>query len=225
MVKFGDISAALVPHGLLVRGGFHPTTGDTISGQTVLLIGNAGPAMWRKFSQMREADGPNALDAWTCRTLDPVAATFGAQAIYPFDGPPYAPFLKWAERAEPVYASPIGMTIHPGYGLWHAYRGVFIFAERVELPAPVDVDRASPCLECADQPCLSTCPVDAFEPNRDDVSERYDVNACAAHLRNPAGADCMAQGCRARRACPVGRDFRYAPAQAAFHMEAFLRNR
>ncbi|MBT5110456.1 MAG: 4Fe-4S dicluster domain-containing protein [Rhodospirillaceae bacterium] len=217
MATYDDIAAALAPHGFMARGGFHPTGGDNISGETVLIIGNAGPAMWRRFSRTDGPDAPDALDAWTRRILDPVAAAFGARALYPFDGPPYAPFLKWAAKAEPVFASPVGMTIHPEYGLWHAYRGAFIFAEKLELPSPVE--HASPCLDCADQPCLSTCPVDAFK------TDRYDVESCATHLRNPAGADCMAQGCRARRACPVGQDFRYAPDQAAFHMGAFLKNR
>jgi hypothetical protein len=214
MAIYDDISAALTAHGFLARGGFHPTNGDDISGKTVLIIGNAGPAMWRKFSHI---EGTGALDDWTRRILDPIAAMFGAQAIYPFDGPPYAPFLTWAEKAERVYASPIGMTIHGEYGLWHAYRGAFVFAENLDVPPRVG--STSPCLNCADQPCMSACPVDAFVPTR------YDVESCAAHLREPVGADCMAQGCRARRACPVGQNFRYTSAQAGFHMNAFLRNR
>ncbi len=32
----------------------------------------------------------------------------------------------------------------------------------------------------------------------------------------------MDLGCRARRACPVGREYFYDPEQAAFHMRAFL---
>jgi hypothetical protein len=34
----------------------------------------------------------------------------------------------------------------------------------------------------------------------------------------------MEFACLARHACPVGRDYRYAPAQARFHMQSFLRN-
>jgi hypothetical protein len=37
------------------------------------------------------------------------------------------------------------------------------------------------------------------------------------------GAACREGGCLARRACPVGDEFRYLPAQARFHTEAFLR--
>jgi hypothetical protein len=32
----------------------------------------------------------------------------------------------------------------------------------------------------------------------------------------------MSGGCLARRACPVGREYAYDPAQARFHMQAFL---
>jgi len=66
------------------------------------------------------------------------------------------------------------------------------------------------------KPCLSACPVDAFS------GTSYDVAACAAHIGSTAGEDCMAGGCLARRACPVGQAFAYGPAQAQFHMRAFL---
>jgi ferredoxin len=220
MTIYQDIAKALALQGFLARGGFHPTAPDDAPddapGQTILIVGNAGPAMWRAFSKAREEGGPTTLDVWTQRILGPVAATFGARAIYPFDGPPYAPFMRWAMKAEPVHPSPINMTIHPEYGLWHAYRGAFVINERLALPA-LQTNR-SPCLDCADRPCLSACPVDAFS------TATYEVDACAVHVRDPAGADCQSQGCRARRACPIGQDFLYAPDQAAFHMAAFLKN-
>ena len=37
-------------------------------------------------------------------------------------------------RAEAVAPSPLGILIHPDYGLWHAYRGALAFAERLALP-------------------------------------------------------------------------------------------
>jgi len=79
--------------------------------------------------------------------------------------------------------------------------------------------RPSPCDSCASRPCLSACPVGAFG------ADGYDVGACAAHLRRPAGLACMDGGCLARRACPVGGEHAHGPAQAAFHMRAFLRAR
>lgn len=108
------------------------------------------------------------------------------------------------------------MLIHFEFGLWHAWRGVLAFRERFALPAPDEVK--SPCDSCAAQPCLTTCPVDAFRRGN------YDVAACAGHLRSEEGADCMAEGCRSRRACPVGAGYGYNPAQAHFRMRAFLKN-
>ena len=138
---------------------------------------------------------------------------FGASALYPFDGPPYWPFQRWAMRAEPVRPSPLGILIHPRHGLWHAYRAALAFAE--EIPLPPREDAPDLCGECADKPCLAACPVGAFG------AAGYDVGACLEHLRSAAGRDCMTAGCRARRACPVGQQHAYPPAQAAFHMAAF----
>ena len=71
----------------------------------------------------------------------------------------------------------------------------------------------------ADKPCLTTCPVGSLSEGV------YDVPACVAHISSPAGDACLALSCRARRACPVGRDYAYGPDQSRFHMEAFVRAR
>lgn len=221
MTSIQHIAEIVSPHGLIVRGGFYPVAEDGLPGDpaTLIMVGNAGPEMWRAFEAARAAgrcaDSANPLDDWVRDVLSAAAADIGATPLYPFGGPPHLPFQRWAQRAEPVYASPLGVLIHPDYGLWHAYRGALAFAERLELP-PRD-DRPRPCESCADKPCLSACPVEAFAP------EGYDVPLCITHIAAPAGADCMDLGCRARRACPVGRDFIYEPASAAFHMTAFRR--
>ena len=125
----------IAPFGLIVRGGFHPDTSDGVPGNpgTLVLIGNAGPAMWEVFAKEHRG-GPDPLDAWTRTVLGGVAAKLGATALFPFDGPPYLPFQRWAMRAEAVFPSPIGPLIHPEYGLWHAYRGALAFAEALDLP-------------------------------------------------------------------------------------------
>ncbi len=210
-----SIRDALLPHGLMVRGGFHPGPDDGApeDAETIVLIGNAGPAMWRAFAAARP-DGPDPLNGWTRAVLDPIAARFGGVMRYPFDGPPYAPFLAWAKRAEAVFDSPLGMAVHPVHGLWHAWRGALLLPARI-VPPPRRV-APNPCTSCAGRPCLTACPVDAF------AAGGYDVAACAGYLSRPEGADCLARGCLARRACPIGEADRYGPAQAAHHMAAFL---
>ncbi|MGB3582460.1 MAG: ferredoxin, partial [Roseiarcus sp.] len=141
----------------------------------------------------------------------------GALALFPFGGPPFWPFQQWARRSEPVHPSPIGLLIHPRYGLWHSYRGGLGFREALDVPELAAAP--SPCDSCRGRWCLNTCPVGAFS------GADYDVAACAGHLEGPAGEDCMNEGCRARRACPVGAAYVYGPDQASFTMRAFLRVR
>jgi hypothetical protein len=190
---------------------------DHRAARTIVLLGFTGASHWRVFAASPEAaDGaPNPLDRWSRRTIEQLATRFGAQGLYPNDGPPWLPFQQWARRAEGLHASPVGILIHPVWGLWHAYRGALALADS---SAGEPVQRApSPCDACRERPCLSTCPVGAVAPGR------YDVVACRAHVRTEAGRDCLELGCRARRACPVGATHRYAPAEAEFHMRAFVR--
>ncbi len=216
------LARALEAHGWILRGGFEPRAGDGVPpledgrpARTLMMVGNAGPAMWRAFAASPEYDGaPDPLNRWSERIIGAVAAETGAHAFFPFGGPPYLPFVAWAKRAEAVAESPLGILIHPDYGLWHAYRGALAFAEALELPPRAE--RPRPCDTCVERPCLSACPVGAF------AETGYDGAACTGHISAPAGADCMERACGARRACPVGREYVYEPAQARFHMKHFL---
>ena len=220
-----QIAAAAGGVGIAPRGAFHPAVDDDVPplrGRpvgTLALLGFVGRAQWPAFAASPESsDGrANPLDRWSRRVIGELAAEFGAAALYPFEGPPWLPFQRWAMKAEPVHRSALGMLIHPDWGLWHSYRGALAFAERLALPKRVE--RPSPCDACAAKPCLSACPAGAF------TLERYDVGACAAHIRRPAGKECIEFGCRAREACPIGADHRFERGQASFHMRAFLASR
>lgn len=217
------IDQLVAGHGLRRRGGFHPDTDDGapalpsgVSTKTIVLVGNVGGEMWPHFAASPEhaESGAHRLDRWTQRVLTGIALEVGAEALFPFGGPHYLPFQRWAMKAEPVSASPLGILIHPEFGLWHAYRGALAFAERLDLPARPEP--AKPCDSCADQPCLKACPVGAFGAGK------YDVAACAGHLAGPNGTVCMTGSCLARRVCPIGRSHAYNPDQSAFHMQAFV---
>ncbi|MEL0111055.1 MAG: hypothetical protein VW835_04910 [Rickettsiales bacterium] len=214
--SYGALVDLLSGHGLVPRGGFYPAVEDDVPGlpATLVMVGNVGSTMWESFERL-PSDVSDPLDQWSKSVLDAVAGEVGATALYPFGGPPYLPFQRWAQKAEPMSPSPLGILIHPEYGLWHAYRGALAFADELDLPPPDR--RASPCNSCTGKPCLSACPVGAFG------ADGYDVPGCVSHLRTQAGEDCVRLGCRARRSCPVGRSYIYAPRQAAFHMHAFLR--
>lgn len=215
---YEEIGRRLAAHGLLLRSGFHADAGERVldSGEavaTVLLVGHVGSGIWPAFRAARTA-GPDPLDRWSRSVLEEIGEEFGGRTVMPSDGPPYWPFQQWAMRAEPVFPSPLGILIHPVYGLWHGYRGALLFEDRLELPARAA--GASPCETCSDGPCLSACPVKAFSGGG------YDVSACRAHLRSGAGETCLGGSCLARRACPAGAEYHYGEDHARFHMEAFL---
>jgi hypothetical protein len=127
-----------------------------------MMLGWTGGAQWPVFAASGEfADGrAHPLDRWSRRVVGGLAEEFGAVALYPFGGPPFLPFLRWAVKAEGVFPSPIGLLVHPRWGLWHAWRGALAFAERVEVP--VVAGDVSPCEGCA-RYCVTggreACPV------------------------------------------------------------------
>ncbi len=217
------IRAALQPHGLFLRGFVNfgereavPRLSDGRPASSIVLIGNIGSSLWPAFSRWRDAEpdrgGSDPLDTWSKAVIHPIAALADATAWFPSD-PPWQPFQQWAMRAEGLKASPLGILIHPVYGLWHGYRGALGFAEPIiDVPA---AHAPHPCEHCLDKPCLTTCPVGAVH------ADKFDVPACRSHLRTPEGqGGCMAGGCLARAACPVGSDFRYNDEQLRFHMAA-----
>ena len=211
---------AIAASGLVFRGGFYTDTAADahLPKGTLLLIGTVGQAGWREFASSAEAQDcqPNPLDRWSQRLIDGLATRFGGVAFYPFGGPPYQPFQVWAQRAEPVFPSPLGMLVHPVYGLSHSYRGALLVRERLALPAANSMP--NPCESCADRPCLKACPVSAFS------ATGHQLGRCTQHLAS-AGEDCMTVGCLARNACPVGLEFQQAPSQIQFHMQAFYKSR
>jgi hypothetical protein len=220
MLAWAPIVKTIERRGLAAHGAFalqdDERQGELADVATIALVGLAGRRGWAAFSGSPEAEdrGADPLDRWSRRVVGALATELGARALYPFDGPPHWPFQRWAMRAEPMHVSPLGLLIHPTEGLWRGYRGALAFAEPLAVPPPRAA--ASPCETCVARPCLSACPVGAF------TGDGYDVAACAAHLSHPAGRACMEGGCLARRACPVGAERAHEPAEAAFHMRAFL---
>lgn len=219
------VSNSLAAHGLAVAGWFRievadmpPEARPSVAEAPALLIGNRGGAMWKAFSAAPEfGDGaPHPLDRWTLRVIGEIGAglNLSHEMLFPF-GPTLWPFQRWARRAMGIGPSPLGILIHPQFGLWHALRAVIAFPGLgVEIRETEPA--AHPCDDCRDKPCLSACPVGAFE------GSGFAVAACRGHLCRPdREPDCMRLGCLARAACPVGRQWRYRDEQIRFHMRSF----
>jgi hypothetical protein len=174
---------------------------------------SAGSPRSRKTACRRgpASSSSSAMPAPTCSAASP-------RSVPPRRAPWTTGRATWSPPSPPSStqkpSTPLGLNIHPIYGLWHAYRAALLFP--VEFDIPVQSPGPHPCEPCAAKPCLSACPVNAFD------GTSYDVPACASHIATGTGETCMIHGCLARHACPVGQNHAYAPAQAAFHMRAFL---
>ena len=219
----GAVAEALGAHGLILRGGFNfaadeapPPGRSGAAARSVLLVGQAGAAPWphfRRWQRRQPAGLRNPLDTWSREIIDGVAARFGGRGVYPSEKP-FLPFQQWAMRAEGLRPSPLGILMHPEYGLWHAYRGALLFD--VEIPIRAAETVIHLCDACAGKPCLKSCPVDAYR------GEGFAYQACLAHVRGPHGAPCREGGCLDRNACPHGLAYRYPADVQAFHMASFM---
>ncbi|WP_368186395.1 ferredoxin [Aestuariibius sp. HNIBRBA575] len=208
-----DIHAQAKSVGLFVSGIVHRHADDPLPEwvQSIVLFSPDEPDFWPLFRASSEAqDGqPHPLDRWSKRVLGGIATELNGMPFFPSDGPPFMPFIGWAKRSGRAFSAPIGPLVHEQSGLFISYRGAIALSK----PAPQQGQRASPCDTCQ-QPCVTSCPVDAF------ANGQYDVATCKAHLETNAGHTCRTKGCLARRACPIGQGKRH-PAQSAFHMKAF----
>lgn len=212
-MRLEEISERLAPHRLAVFGGFHPGAQDGAPNgtQTLLLIGPAEPGYWAHLTAQPEwHDGrPDPVDRWSRRVIGRLACDLRAKALFPFGGPPFAPFYAWALATGRAWQSPVSLLVHDVAGLMVSYRGALALKQRLELPPA----GPSPCQDCS-RPCETACPVHAL------TASGYDVPACHTHLDTP-GNDCLAAGCRVRRVCPRAQSYGRVAGQSAYHMSMF----
>ena len=148
-VEVGIVFAGIRRIGLVPRGAFlleeGERTGELADLRTIVLAGMVGREGWSAFAASPEASDSHAdpLDRWSRRVIAALAGELGARALFPFGGPPFLPFQQWAQRAEAVHPSPIGILIHPRYGLWHSYRGALGLSEKLAIAEPATV--RAPC--------------------------------------------------------------------------------
>jgi epoxyqueuosine reductase len=205
------IDALLTPHKLTILGAFHAEAADDLPAgtQTLLMIGPA-EGFWPHMTAQPEWGATDPVDRWSRRVIGTIACNLGAKALFPFGGPPYSPFQRWALRTGRMWQSPVRLLVHDVQGLWVSFRGALALKERIDLPdAP-----PRPCDTCS-APCLTACPVGAL------TDAGYDVPACHQFLNTEAGQTCMTDGCIVRRTCPVSQGYARISKQSAYHMRQF----
>ena len=209
-----ELEALLAPHCLEVLGGFAvegPEEGLPSGTRALVMLGPRQPGFWPHLKAQPEWGAPDPVDRWSRRVIGRLACDLGAKALFPFGGPPYHPFYRWALRTGRCWDSPVRLLVHDAQGLWVSFRGALALKQPLEVPVAT-----KPCDTCADKPCLTACPAGALG------GAGYDVPRCHDWL-DTAGETCLSGGCLVRRACPVSQGHARMEEQSAYHMRLFHR--
>ena len=114
-MKLIEITSVIEQSQMVLFGAFYPIDAELVEDinkktKTIVLIGNAGPKMWTNFVKLSSKGITRAgskklglMDQWTYEVVNKMAEKLGCQAVYPFSGPPYYPFQKWALRTTDVW--------------------------------------------------------------------------------------------------------------------------
>lgn len=208
-----QIKALAAAQHLAVLGGFAawPDDGLPSGTKTLLLLGPREPGFWPHLKAQPEWGADDPMDRWSRRVIGTLACDLGAKALFPFGGPPYQPFYRWALKSGRCWESPVRLLVHDVAGLFVSFRGALALKEAVELPPA----GPKPCDTCMEKPCLTACPTGAL------TGAGYDLQNCHSFLDTTAGQDCMTTGCAVRRTCPLSLAYARMPEQSAYHMGQF----
>lgn len=188
--------------------------------RSVVVVGNAGPALWSRVEGWAAARGgveavADPIDEFTAETVPaavtPVLDEAGVRhrIAFPFaSGSELSPsFLDLAATAALGTPSLLGVLLHPVFGPWMALRAAIV--TDVALTAARPAEGFDPCPTCVERACQRACPGGVV---RDPGG--WDFVGCIDH--RIATGDCGAR-CEARVACVIGREHRYGAAALAHH--------
>lgn len=180
----------------------------------LVVVGHAGQRMWQVLAPER-GNSMDPVDDFSKRHSSYFAENYlndaSWQLLYPADL--FFPLNELGELVGWGKPSPLGLGIHPQYGLWWAYRTVFL--TKTELPLTQPAGHAHPCDSCLGKPCITICSATAL-----DTTSGFNVYACADY-RIESDSKC-GQQCLARLACPVGAEHRYKREQINYHYSLSL---
>jgi len=195
--------------------------------RSIVVIGNGGGALWGalKAHVVRHPgwwNRDNPLDDFTREVVErDIAAPIrgsGARCIsvYPFmNNGPTLNFIELGKVAGIAGPSILGVTVHPVYGPWIAFRAALLLDE--ELDSPGDALGFDPCPRCIARTCIPACPANAVS-----LESGWDIPKCLTH-RVEAEPDC-APRCHARAGCVLGPEHRYPDDELAYHQMRALRS-
>lgn len=120
--------------------------------KNLCLIGNGGNTLWKNITDFSIS---NPIDTFSINQMNIFAKSAlsnDIEILFPNDN--YVlPLQKLGRFFNLSHQSPLGFDISNEFGLWFAFRGVFL--TNAELPKSLIPNNLSPCESCDNRPCLS----------------------------------------------------------------------
>jgi ferredoxin len=180
----------------------------------LVLLGHVGSALWpQAVVEAAGADDPidTAVARWVVRGMRAHAPGVDWECVYP--GDTALSLIRLGECAGWHHPSPFWQGVDADWGPWFAYRAVLL--TDTDWPLTPRRERRSPCLDCAEQPCVAACPAQALS-----VDQALGLQRCGDHRLHTASS--CEDRCLARLACPVGAEHRYSTEQLRHHYQHSL---
>ena len=131
----------------------YPFTQDQ-KNKTLCLLASGGKKLWENLPHpLTIEDHP--IESFSKKVMMKFASDFlkdDIEILYPADSS-ILPLQKIGRAMNLCRQSPIGIDIHPDYGLWFAFRGIFLTNLEISTPTPKTFE--SPCDSCSDRPCMN----------------------------------------------------------------------
>jgi hypothetical protein len=204
---FAAVSVADLPEDLRF---FAP--GKKLDQWTLCVLASGGGRLWESLPHPLNRD-EHPVDAFSIAQIQwfarEVLRDESFELLFPRDDLllPLQRIGRFLNLARP---SLLGLDINPDYGVWFAYRGVFLTS--ASIPRNMEAPFVSACETCATQPCRTACPPFAVGL----LSGDFNLKTCASYRLSENS--CCADRCLARLACPVHAEQRYSLAQIQYHM-------
>ncbi|MEA9358185.1 hypothetical protein SHI21_18265 [Bacteriovorax sp. PP10] len=128
---------------------------DEQKNKTLCLIGNGGKALWEKLPHPLDTS-THPFDLYVENKMQEFAEKIledKIEVLYP-NYSYTLPLQKLGRALNLCTQSPIGLDIHSEFGLWFAFRGVFLTSK--DIPDTALDKISSPCETCLEKPCLTT---------------------------------------------------------------------
>ncbi|MFT5114428.1 MAG: epoxyqueuosine reductase [Parasphingorhabdus sp.] len=169
------------------------------SAQRLLVVGNTGSEFWSSISQF---DVNHPVDDFSVSCIEYLfrenLSDWNNEILFP--GRSVIPLQQIGAACGWGVPSWLGVSIHPEFGTWFAFRAVAI------TDCPLVIKEFDPiidaCVKCSDKPCVGACPASA--PG---LPGQFNLDACVDYRVSDASR--CTDRCVARLSCPVGNQHSY----------------